>query len=210
VISVVLGDYHYGAVTSSGKLLTWGDYSHGAFGLGDPIKIAAGEPGGYATEQQRLAALSGRRPTPPPVHIPTQVRFDHDTRTRKDRFCFAAAAAGWHMGALVIDLDVRPPPRHSHFHGFLFETCAFFLQPDSGDDESDDEDPVASPSQDPSRRMPGQFPLHPVPLPGGLPTHGPGDVPILPTGRGRYMFRIGFAGRGMNRGALGPRGRGGG
>ena len=108
VISVVLGDYHYGAVTSTGKLLTWGIYSHGALGLGDPVKLAVGAPGGFATEHQRMAAMAGRMPTPAPVSVPTEVRFDHGKQTRKERFCFAAAASGWHMGALVIDLDVRP------------------------------------------------------------------------------------------------------
>ena len=43
VISVVLGDYHYGALTSTGKLLTWGAYSNGALGLGDPKDIEPGQ-----------------------------------------------------------------------------------------------------------------------------------------------------------------------
>jgi SCF-associated factor 1 len=107
VISVVLGDYHYGALTSSGKLLTWGQYSSGALGLGDPGKIEAGKPGGFELESQRLDACARRRrPTPPSVQTPTEVRFDHGRKKPKERFCFAATAAGWHMGALAIDLDV--------------------------------------------------------------------------------------------------------
>jgi SCF-associated factor 1 len=38
--------------------------------------------------------------------VPTEVRFDHEEKKRKDMFCFAATAAGWHMGGLVIDLEV--------------------------------------------------------------------------------------------------------
>jgi len=108
VISVVIGDYHNGALTSTGKLLTWGAYSSGALGLGDPGKIEAGKPGGYHTEAHRLDAIARRRrPAVPPVGTPTEVRFDHGRKTPKEMFCFAATAGGWHMGALVIDLEVR-------------------------------------------------------------------------------------------------------
>ena len=109
VISVVLGDYHFGALTSTGKLLTWGQYSLGALGLGDPTKILPGQPGGYRTEQQRLQASQWRGGYPPPVEEPTEVRFDHGEKQTRKRFCFAATSAGWHMGALVIDLEVREP-----------------------------------------------------------------------------------------------------
>jgi hypothetical protein len=47
------------------------------------------------------------------------------------------------------------------------------------------------------RPMPGQFP-YPLPRTPFIP-HGPGDVPTLPT-RGFGAFRIGYAGRGLNRG----------
>lgn len=110
VISVVLGDYHYGALTVDGKLLTWGAYSKGALGLGDPTKIPVGQPGGFATEDQLQRATTRwriLRQPPPNVVVPTEVRFDHGEKRRRERYCFAAAAAGWHMGALVIDLEVR-------------------------------------------------------------------------------------------------------
>ncbi|KAF8141567.1 regulator of chromosome condensation 1/beta-lactamase-inhibitor protein II, partial [Boletus edulis] len=107
VISVVLGDYHFGALTSTGKLLTWGQYSCGALGLGDPTKIEPGQPGGYRTEQQRQHALQ-RGGFPPAVTQPTEVRFDHGEKRNRKRFCFAATSAGWHMGALVIDLEPDP------------------------------------------------------------------------------------------------------
>ena len=109
VISVVLGDYHYGALTADGKLLTWGAYSKGALGLGDPTKIPVGQPGGFVTEDQlrRSATYRGLVRPPPDVTVPTEARFDHGEKRRRERYCFAAAAAGWHMGALVIDLEVR-------------------------------------------------------------------------------------------------------
>jgi len=43
---------------------------------------------------------------PNPVLVPTEVRFDHGRKTPKDRFCFSVTAAGWHTGALVVDLEV--------------------------------------------------------------------------------------------------------
>lgn len=109
IISVVLGDYHYGALTSTGKLLTWGDYSRGALGLGDPAKLPSGTPGGFQTEQQRLRATEHGRGAPPMVEVPTEVKFGLGTGRDepKDVFCLSAAAAGWHMGALVLDREVR-------------------------------------------------------------------------------------------------------
>ncbi|EIW58164.1 RCC1/BLIP-II [Trametes versicolor FP-101664 SS1] len=110
VISVVLGDYHYGALTGTGQLLTWGAFSKGALGLGDPTRIAVGEPGGYADNDELRTSVNSRfgimRP-PPDVRVPTEVRFDHGQRRKREKYCFGAAALGWHTGALVIDLDVR-------------------------------------------------------------------------------------------------------
>ncbi|KAF5378889.1 hypothetical protein D9615_006986 [Tricholomella constricta] len=105
IISVVLGDYHSVALTSDGKVLTWGAYSAGALGLGDPFKLTPGSPGAFETEARRLSALQHSWGEPPSVEVPTEVRFDHGRKTRKDRFCFSIAAAGWHTGALVIDLE---------------------------------------------------------------------------------------------------------
>lgn len=108
VISVVLGDYHYAALTSTGKLLTWGAYSNGALGLGNPLDIPAGHPGGYAT----AAALDSARtrrwgiPDPPRVEEPAEVNFSRGKKGGR-KFVFGATAAGWHTGALVMDLEVR-------------------------------------------------------------------------------------------------------
>jgi SCF-associated factor 1 len=107
IISVVLGDYHNVALTSSGEVMTWGAYSAGALGLGDPITLPLGTPGAFETEEARRIAEEEHWGEPPAVEMPSKVRFDHGLRRRKDRFCFAIAAAGWHTGALVMDLEVR-------------------------------------------------------------------------------------------------------
>ncbi|KAK7056409.1 hypothetical protein VNI00_002964 [Paramarasmius palmivorus] len=161
VISVVLGDYHYGALTSDGKLLTWGAYSDGALGLGDPADLPVGSPGGFATEEQRLQAVNRGSGRPANVEVPTEVRFDHHRKQPKQRFCVGAAASGWHMGALVIDLE-----------------------PNEHDDDSDVE--LEFQDKDEPR----------LPLRIGLP-HDP-SAPMI--ARGGPIFRVGFAGRGWNRG----------
>lgn len=119
VISVVLGDYHFGALTSSGKLLTWGQYSKGALGLGDPVKLPVGSPGGFTDEQTRDRAERLAFGIPPNVTVPTEVRFDYGLKAegKVERYCFAAAASGWHTSALVIDLagdDVPPEDLEQH------------------------------------------------------------------------------------------------
>lgn len=83
-------------------IITAGQYSNGALGLGDPASIEPGQPGGFSTQGHRQMALD-RRGDPPNVVVPTEVRFE---KKHKQMFCFAATAAGWHMGALVIDLEV--------------------------------------------------------------------------------------------------------
>ena len=100
VISFNIGDYHNAALTAEGKLFTWGNYSSGALGLGDPTHLEPGAPGSCFVDHQRRY-----RGTLPAVKQPTEVRFDHEGSVNKG-FCFAATAAGWHTGALVIDLEV--------------------------------------------------------------------------------------------------------
>lgn len=168
VISVVLGDYHQAAVTAAGKLLTWGGYSDGALGLGDPCKLEAGCPGAFQTENARRMALDRGRGTPAAVQVPIEVRFDHGRKKPKDRFCLSAAASGWHSGALVIDLEENI---------------------DNADSDVEKDEPLRQPLA-PAR----QFPTRPI-----IP-RDPGDPFIA---RGNPFVRIGFAGRGMNRGGLG-------
>jgi SCF-associated factor 1 len=103
VISIVLGDYHYGALLEDGKLLTWGQVN--GCGLGNPATLPVGVPGGFKTEQDKI---QNRRVLIPNIEVPTEVRFDHGLKERRESFVFGVAAAGWHMGALVIDLgEVR-------------------------------------------------------------------------------------------------------
>ncbi|KIK61714.1 hypothetical protein GYMLUDRAFT_42746 [Collybiopsis luxurians FD-317 M1] len=179
VISVVLGDYHFAAVTATGLLFTWGQYSDGALGLGDPGNLSPGMPGGFADEEHRRHALASNRGTPPNVNTPTEVRFDHNRKKPKSRFCVSAAASGWHTGALVIDLE-----------------------PNENEDDSDLE--IEMEAQQASGRhrhihltgrgrVAGETP--PI-IPGGI-IPDP-NIPFL--GRGGNPFRIGFAGRGIHRG----------
>ena len=106
-ISVVAGDRHFGAPTSSGKLLTWSKYSRGALGLEGPG--VADSLRGYAEGERAY--------TPPDVTVPMEVRFqvDHHERLigegRVQRHCFAVAACANHTAALVVDLagDEVPP-----------------------------------------------------------------------------------------------------
>ena len=118
VISVVNGYDHLGALTSSGKLLTWGQYSKGALGLGDPGKLPVGSPGGYKKEEQQAQAQDYG--PPPGITVPSEVRFDYGLRAegRVRRYCFAATACASHTAALVFDLagdEVLPEDLEQHF-----------------------------------------------------------------------------------------------
>ncbi|KAF7982564.1 hypothetical protein HWV62_27552 [Athelia sp. TMB] len=171
VISVALGDYHCGALTEAGKLLTWGQYSEGALGLGDPARISPGEGGGFRDEGNRQTALSRGTGRPLDVTVPTEVRFDHEVKGNRNMYCFAATASGWHMGALAIDLET-----HS--------------EDDDDDDESSDHMPghfdVA-----PSPQSSGGN----VPVPGGYPSFSTRGFRVGFAGRG--MMRGGPSQRGF-------------
>jgi SCF-associated factor 1 len=177
IISVVLGDYHFGALTSTGKLLTWGEYSRGALGLGDPGVLLPGQPGGYRTEARKRAAVSNGGPPPPGISEPAEVSFGHGEAQRDKMFCFAVAAAGWHMGALVIDLEP---------------------QADVEKDNDEDEGPPM-PGRFPRSREMGESPQD---YPGEPGQWGP---PIMARGfrigfAGRGAIRGGHLGRGRGRG----------
>lgn len=161
VISVAIGDWHNAALTADGKVLTWGEFSAGALGLGDPAKLTPGTPGAYS------ANPSLRRARPETVITPTEVRFDYGTKERRDRFAFAVTAAGWHTGALVMDLD----PKGDEEDVYEMEV---------------EDQPVSPPSYLP-RHQPGETP--PI-----LPARGPGPFRVgiahsrglmLARGRGR-------------------------
>ena len=127
VISIVLGDHHSGALTADGQLLTWGPYCFGALGFGVPSDLPLGTPGGYSSKLQ--LSESRRRSEchwhlePPRVDSPSPVHFNHGPKPGGRKFCFAATAAGWHTGALVICLEVGFPFFEDHSKVCL--TCDF-------------------------------------------------------------------------------------
>jgi SCF-associated factor 1 len=122
IISVVCGASHFGALTSSGKLLTWGQYYMGALGLGDPHKLPIGSPGGF-TE----FSILGPSRSVPDVTVPSEVRFDHELKAegKVERYCFAVAACGYHTAALVVDLtgdEIPPEDLEQHFKTVLSDS----------------------------------------------------------------------------------------
>ncbi|KAH9990568.1 regulator of chromosome condensation 1/beta-lactamase-inhibitor protein II [Russula vinacea] len=175
VISVPLGDYHYGALTADGQLLTWGQYSHGALGLGVPTELPLGAPGGYSSESQ---LSESRRSSwgpliPPKVAAPSLVNFNHGKNPGGRRFCFAATAAGWHTGALVVCLE---PEKEVY------------------------DDNVSTEDHEPSWPRFGQFGRGNGAPSGSQNQPSPSHAGAL--GFGSRIFRIGFAGGGW-RGARG-------
>ncbi|KXN90148.1 SCF-associated factor 1 [Leucoagaricus sp. SymC.cos] len=162
IISVEIGDYHKAALAANGKLYTWGQYSHGALGLGDPHSLPVGAPGGFANHGDR----ESRWAEPRQVMVPTEVRFDHGRKIPKDRFCFSVTAAGWHTGALVIDLE-----------------------PDENEDDDNIQMKYEELSEGGPRRRPWQDPTTPA---ANVPHRG-----------APFIYRIGFAGRGLYRGSAG-------
>lgn len=119
VISVAIGDFHFGVLSSSGKLLMWGQNSKGALGLGDPHEFLASSSsrGGPAGEEQQVQAHQPQTV----VTVPTEVRFDHyerlEGRGGVERYCFAVIAGEHHTAALVVDLereDVQPDGLEHH------------------------------------------------------------------------------------------------
>lgn len=249
IVSVVLGDYHFAALNEDGTMYTWGQYSNGALGLGDPASLPVGSPGAFTEpiEQnagQRVGPGMFRGPlipgammrqhrdrlyrTPPDVLEPTAVRFDH-VDGKRDKFVFQIAASGWQTAALVIDMEPEKAPTNAKAKpssssgfgaGFVGGSNPPRNPPSETHDDSDEDAP----------QMPGAF----FPGSGSSRNHhstrGTGDVLPLPyprvfapseppvgnlnqqRGRGRgmhglpYVGRIGFAGRGMVRGAHTPAG----
>lgn len=233
IISLKLGDYHSAALSSDGKLRTWGQFSDGALGLGDPANITAGAPGGYATEADRLRATGGGWGHPPDVQKPQEVHFDVGSDQGRRKFVVSVAASGWHTGALVIDLDPSEERASSSTAPRL---------PDEDEAEAQRQWREWNPNPG-NRRMPGDWPYpqpsvgssnggaaapyqHPPfnPIPDAAtdaPRTGPPyplptrpfetsdpNAPIMPTLGPLAHIRVGFAGRGATRGGGYGMGRG--
>jgi hypothetical protein len=116
VIDAVIGEFHYGALTADGQLLTWGNYPSESLGLGT---FSSGEF--YTTQSQAQELVwgphqSARAFAPSPVH------FNHGPNPSGRRYCFAATTGEYHMGALVICLEVSHPFRSC---GAVQLTCEF-------------------------------------------------------------------------------------
>ena len=117
IISIVVGDHHFGALTSSGKLLTWGGNSKGALGLEDPS--IAESLRGYTGSEQTYA--------PPEVTVPMEVRFDRHGQLKSEgrvrRYCFAVAAYANHTAALVVDFAGDEVPSEDLNQNVLHGVC---------------------------------------------------------------------------------------
>lgn len=189
VISVVLGDYHYLALTSNGELFSWGKYSNGALGLGSPE-----QPSTRRFAPPMMMPQLNRPPRD--ADVPTRVSFHHEDKVR-DRYVFAAAAAGWHCGALVIDL-----------HSSSSASTEGKANSQEAQVKQDRDSPTAM-----EERAHNDAEAHTQPI-AQLPTraeaeHAATQVPqiTLPIVRGRGApFRIGYAARGAYAGRGAGRG----
>ncbi|KZT50510.1 RCC1/BLIP-II protein [Calocera cornea HHB12733] len=204
VISVVLGDYHRAALTAQGELLTWGSFSSGALGLGDPYKLEPGTPGGFRTIGERDRGQRTRQ-TPPEVEEPTPVNFHFGQENASPTFCFSAAAAGWHVGALVLDLEEkREPPRVTVASSSAVEGAEPPL-------EHDPEDPTMPGSFTRNGSAAGTRVRGVPPFTGARIGQHTADgrfepqEPDLTRAMGLYGIRLGYPARGVLRGAH-PRG----
>jgi len=72
-----------------------------------PTELPLGTPGGYSAESQLIQSRRSRWGVlePPRVASPSPVHFNYGPNPGGRRFCFAATAAGWHSGALVVCLE---------------------------------------------------------------------------------------------------------
>jgi SCF-associated factor 1 len=83
ICKVTFGDYHSGALTNDGDLLTWGSYSRGALGHG-----SAGLPRRNIRNRFEMMA-------PEPEISPRKIE------ALQDMFVFAASFGGWHSACLA-------------------------------------------------------------------------------------------------------------
>ncbi|KAG0667110.1 hypothetical protein C6P46_002521 [Rhodotorula mucilaginosa] len=246
VIQLAHGDYHNLALTSNGRVYSWGAYSSGALGLGHPDlpntplaippplpheepaaatpTAATPAPGLVQRAQAFLPpmpatpaylssllpggllggpgpAVVPRRHVNPPERVdkPTEIIFDGEgqlstvdggrggapgpastptTRTKRNKFVYSITAGGWHSGCLAVDLNPDEGSRAAA--GAKVETPVIDCYPAQA--------VRSSPSGEAA-------PLTPATDAAGA---GLGGINVR-----AGPFRIGFAGRGANRGAGG-------
>ena len=188
VIKIVQGDYSFGALTSDGRLRTWGQYSGGALGLGHPsllntplthpsLRSPAPTPPVQSSSQSNLFPLpqiTPRLPIAPVIHYrspdsvakPTVVLFGKEPSPIEGN---AAEPENRTSGKFVVSATMS---------GFHTAAIAVELgEREDGEEVVPEEVPEAAEST------------------GGLRTG------IFPTMRGgRLPFRLGYAARGMHRG----------
>ena len=99
IISISHGDHHSVALTSDGKLLTWGKDRHGSLGLGVESDFLLKEP--------------------------REVVFPTGKYTK----CIRATASGWHTGALVVDLQVRQRSQFMRWQALISGLCVHLRTP---------------------------------------------------------------------------------
>jgi SCF-associated factor 1 len=76
---------------------TWGGYSNCALGLGHSIGASVRKPTEVLFDQNEAAPLNAKI---------KRRRAEKKNGKSKETFCYLAAAAGRHTGALVIDIEV--------------------------------------------------------------------------------------------------------
>jgi SCF-associated factor 1 len=148
-----------------------------------PTELPLGTPGGYSAESQLIKSRQSQWGplAPPRVASPSPVHFNYGPNPGGRRFCFAATAAGWQTGALVVCLE---PEKE------VYDDSTFA--------EGEPEPSIIPRFGLPVRRFTGGEAGE---APSGSPNEpsAPSDAGVL--GFAGRMFRIGYAGRG--RGAPG-------
>ncbi|GJN89046.1 hypothetical protein Rhopal_002020-T1 [Rhodotorula paludigena] len=119
VIKIAHGDYHNLALTSSGRIYSWGAYSNGALGLGHPqlsgTPLSIPPVSASQVPPQDAASIPPVPIQRPPERVdkPTRVRFPGETdgadagEERRDKFVYSVTASGWHSGCLAVDTSSR-------------------------------------------------------------------------------------------------------
>lgn len=128
--SLIIGDSHFGILASDGRLFTWGQFSRGQLGHGDPRDVAQHLPQRHTPwdpwSNWDMVANPGE---PPYVTAPTVVRFDYGCTTWRRRFCVGAAAGGSQSAALVYTIDVSAHTKRYDYLRYVHRTQTMRMPP---------------------------------------------------------------------------------